>query len=271
MASTPSSNYATPPGTEPLYTDFLRPIRDDNRDEYFLVDFHRVLVNTNMSLVLNLFERALQDHSIIELFPTLHSYSKLDVNQLYDTTVLYNYPHELIQNLSADRISADLAVAFRDQFMEPYHFDKLHYTRVGFILHEVLQHSFLKKIYLRAPKFTGEMVSYLRNIFGSSEVGSRIVLIEGNLHDSLTDLPQITTVFMSNTSDLIDAYQIDEKLIEGKLFVIMDGYDNFIPDPSDNQKFIYAYTDFFERWKAERRCIATYVYPAAIKKRVPSQ
>ena len=244
--------------------DFLRPIRDDNRDEYILVEFHRVLVNTNMALLRNLFQASLKDKSLLELLPNLGAFAKLNLDQMYDATVLYNYPNEFVEELSMNRFSSEIADKYVEKFQEPYHFEQLHRSRLSFILHELLDHAFVKNLYIMAPHYTDEMKRYINEIFDGKGVGSRILLVEGNLQDSLSELSQITTVFMSNVSDLIQAESFTPGVINGKMFLIADGYANFEID--ERGELQYQYVKLFEEWKREKRCMVDYMYPSCIEK-----
>ena len=106
---------------QPFYNspDFLRPIRDNNRNEYILVQFHRVLKNTNMSILKNAFDATLKDRDLLELFPNLANYAKMNIDDQYTNTVLFNYPWELVFNLSEESYLMKCASNLQNSFKSP--------------------------------------------------------------------------------------------------------------------------------------------------------
>ena len=84
------------------YPDYLRPISDDNRDEYILVEFHRTFINTNMSLLQNLFEAYLKDKLLLSILPGIADFAALDPNKMYDATVMFNHPAQMIKEMSLE-------------------------------------------------------------------------------------------------------------------------------------------------------------------------
>ena len=110
--------------------DFMRPIRDANREEYFLVEFHRTLKNTNMALLRNMIMAGAKDPDFLKIFPNLYYFARMTSNDdLYNATVMYNRPDELVRFLAKDRISADLCLAYAQEYMEPLQLERLHNTR----------------------------------------------------------------------------------------------------------------------------------------------
>lgn len=246
--------------------DFLRPIRDDNRDEYILVEFHRTFVNTNMSILENIFQAYLKDKSLLYILPDIAHYATLDPNKMYDATVLFNHPYQMIKSISRDQLSVELSQKYAETFQEPYHFSHLHHTRLEFMLREMLEHSFVKTIYIFAPKFTDEMKSYLQNIFEGKGLGSRILLVEGNFKECISEISQITTIFMSNVEDLIQVYNENPHLLDGKYILISDGYENMTADEKDPSQLTYVGLDLFQHLLQDRKCMISYIYPNCIEK-----
>lgn len=249
------------------YADFLRPIRENNRDEYILVEFHRTLKNTNMSLLRNLFLRSKDDPEILELFPNLVTYAKLSIDERYDATVQFNYPDELVFNLSKEKLSPELCRKYVEAFIEPYHFEYLHATRMEAILRNLLGQAFVKKVYVFADKFTTEMKAYMAETFKDVGLGTRVVAIEGGFVDCMLSMPEITTVFMSNTSDFTQLYEFNPEAINGKFFIISDGYDNLEPC-DDGENFQYAKMKLFDSLNREKKAVVAYGYPHAIYKAI---
>lgn len=250
------------------YPDYLRPISDDNRDEYILVEFHRTFINTNMSLLQNLFEVVLKDKSLISILPGIADFAALDPNKMYDATVMFNHPAQMIKEMSQDRLSDEICNLYAEQFMEPYHFSNLHYTRLEFMIHEMLEHKFVKTIFLFAPSWNDEMKAYLQNIFRGQGLGTRVLLVAGNFEDCISELPQITTIFMSNVQDLLKVYEKDPNLLNGKYILISDGYENMEPSKTDPSNVTYIGLDLFEKLQKERKCMITYIYPSSIEKTI---
>jgi hypothetical protein len=245
--------------------DFLRPIGTKNRDEYILVEFHRVLKNTNMSLLYNLMKRSQQDPSLLEIFPSLGSYAHLSLDNLYNATVLYNYPFELVQNLCRGQLSVDMCVEYAEAYATPYLFDKLHRTRIEVILKHLLEQKFVKQIFIFAPSYNDEMKAYFAQNWGSVGVPSRVLPIMGNLQDCLLTYREITTVFMSNITDLVQVEQFFPELLKQKMFVIMEGYDNFEVD-KESGTMTHSYTDMAKRLDKEEIASIGYAYPHCIPK-----
>ena len=248
--------------------DYLRPIRSGNRDEYFLIEFHRVFKNTNMSILRNMLERSQDDEEILQLFPNLIEYAKMPIDALYNVTVMYNHPEQFVFNLSKETLSMDMCRSFVEVFREPYHFEYLHTTRMEAILRNLIEQQFVKKVYLIADRFTTEMKSYLSSTIEPKYLGTKVSAIEGNLIDAFDSIPELTTVFMSDSCDFETLYQYNSELVKNKFFVIYDGYDNLEPvDPNDPQsRMQYAKTELINRLAKDRICEVAYAYPFCIDK-----
>lgn len=246
------------------YADILRPLHEDNRDEYILVEFHRTLKNTNMSLLRNLFVRADEDPEILNLLPNLAQYATMSTDERYDATVQFNRPRDLIFNLSGEKLSEELCESYANAFMEPYKFEYLHNTRMELILHNLLKSNFVKKVYVFADKFTNEMKQYFALNFMGQGVDTRVVALEGDLEDCLLTMQEITTVFISNFSDLDQIYKSHPDAIKGKFIIISDGYSNLVPVENTTDQFQYAGAELFIKLHREKFADITYSYPHAI-------
>ena len=261
------------------HPDYMRPIRDANREEYFLVEFHRTLKNTNYSIVRNLIQLCADDEELRSIFPKLNHFASIeDPNKLYHATVLYNRPEELIRFLSGDQLPPEMCNQFATTLMKHLGLETLHTTRLEYVIHELLQQKFLQKVYIFADKFTTEMQSYLVHTFGGSYFSeNRICLVEGNFYDCITAIPEVTSVFISNFADLEYAYDLSPECIRGKMIVISDGYDNLEPlemgsgpdapkkeRDQPSHKMTYRGLDLFAKWKKSKIAEAGYSYPYCI-------
>ena len=260
--------------------DFMRPIRDANREEYFLVEFHRTLKNTNMALLRNMIMAGARDPDFLKIFPNLYYFARMTSNDdLYNATVMYNRPDELVRFLSKDRLSADLCLAYAKEYMEPLQLERLHNTRLEYVILQLLEKEFLRKVYIFADKFTIDMQGYLVRVFGSEALDSkRIVPIEGYFYDCITEIPEVTTAFISNFDDLEQALALSPGCINGKMIIISDGYDNLEPiesstlaDPNKKEdgepphKLQYKGLELFAKWNKEKRAEVGYAYPYCIE------
>lgn len=250
--------------------DYLRPIRAANRDEYILIEFHRVFKNTNMSILRNMLVRSQEDDEILKLFPNLVEYAKMPVDNVYNATVMFNHPEQFVYNLSKETLPMDLCRSYVEVFREPYHFEYLHTTRVEAVLRNLLSQQFVKKVYILADTFTTEMKAYLSSAIEPEYLGTKVVAIEGNLMDAFDSIPEITTVFMSDACDFETLYQYNPDHVKGKFFVIYDGYDNLEQiDPNDPQSRVqYAKTDLIAQLAKDRICEVAYAYPFCIDKAI---
>lgn len=246
--------------------DFLQPLGEDNRDEHILIEFHRVLCNTNMSLLRNLFSAAAKDQEILKVLPNLPIYAKLPIDEKYHATVLYNYPEDLVFNLSKEKLSRETCRAFASQFMEPYNFKTLHLSRMSAIARNLLNAKFVKNLYVFADKFTIEMREYLSEMFADKGVDTQVHAMEGNFIECLCAKPEITTCFISNTSDLLAAEDYGHHLIDGKLFMIAQGYNNFVKDEKDEIQL--AHLQKFHQWQQQHLANVAYMYPHCIERGV---
>ena len=245
--------------------DFLRPIRDANRDEHILVEFHRVLKNTNMSLVYNLISAAVEDETIIQFLPGLADYTKKSLDELYDMTVLYNYPHEMIRTMSRDKLSVELCTQYANAFATPYNMQMLHTTRMEGVIRNLLKTNFVKTLYIFAPHFNEEMKMYIARMFYDQQIGVKVICLEGNYEECLLDHPEITTVFQSNISDLVSFAQFYPDSIQKRFFVIADGYFNVEPTKV-GKGAIYINLDFLSKLIKNKVCEIAFAYPHSIPK-----
>lgn len=245
--------------------DFLRPIRESNRDEYILVEFHRVLKNTNMSLMVNIMRAAIKDPQLIEVLPKLEVYSKMDLDDLYTSTVQFNSTTDLIFNLSGEMFDADLCNGYAENFQEPYRFDELHRTRMEGILRHLLTAKFVKQLIIFAPSFNEEMKRYIAMEYGDVGIGTRVIPVEGFLIDCLQTYPQITTAFISDMGDLEIADRFYPSLLQNRMFVVSDGYGNLEPSPKGDS-VVYKGEKMMKRLRDEKVCQIFYAYPYCIPK-----
>lgn len=255
---------------DPMYNsaDFLRPIKDANRDEYILVEFHRVLKNTNLSLLMNLMKHALVDEDMHTIFPNIAVYSKKDIDQLYHASVMFNHPEDMIFALSNEMLPSITCAAFASQFAQPYHFDNSHTTRLEGVLRQLLTTKFVKNIFVFADTFTDEMKRYMALEYGPLGLGDRVIPLEGNFTDCMLQYPQITTVFMSDIDVLFDFYSFYPDRLSKKYIVITDGYGNIEPnaniDDKQNSGVSYRHNDFIIDMHKKKICEIMMAYPYCI-------
>lgn len=251
--------------------DYLRPIRDNNREEIFLVEFHRVFKNTNMSLIRNLAVEASNDIEIMKLFPNLVFFARLQGNdERYAASVLYNKPEDLVQYLSNNQLSIELCQEFAHRFGQPYNFQYLHHTRLEIVIRNLLEHAFLKKVYFFADTFTKEMQSFIIQTYADYFREHKIELLEGKYTECMTEVPGITTAFISNFEDFKEVYDHSPEYIYGRMIVIADGYDNLEPrkvtNPNDMEpKMQYKGLELFDKLNREKKAEISYMFPHAIE------
>lgn len=245
--------------------DFLRPIRDANREEYILVEFHRVLKNTNMSLVYNLISAAATDEEIISLLPGLAEYTKKSLDELYDMTVLFNYPHEMVKTMSNDQLSVEMCEQYASYFATPYNMQMLHTTRMEGVLRSLLKTKFVKKLFIFAPEFNDEMKMYIARMFYDQQIGSKVICLEGTYEECMLEHPEITTVFQSNVTDLLSLAQFHPGCVKNKFFVVAEGYFNVEPS-EDGKRAIYIDLKSLTKLVKEKTCEIAFAYPFCIPK-----
>lgn len=257
---------------DPTKVDYLRPIRDDNRDEYIMLPFHRVLKNTNLALVRNLMNRMKKDADLVNIFPNVKHFAQLNTaTDIYNATVVYNHPEDLIFFLSGDRLTKETCKEFVRQFLNPLRLDLLHNTNVEYSIKSLMEHKFVKRLYIVAPKFTDEMQGYLVNFFDSKDFDTnRICLIEGNMVESVSEFPEVTTLFLSDFADFKTIYDHTPERVSGKLIAIAEGYDNMEPDPTlgtkKQPKMANKGIDLFIKLHNERKAEVSYFFPFAMAK-----
>ena len=256
-----------------LYPDFLRPIGDDNRDEYLLIEFHRTYKNTNFSLMRNIMKRITEDQELFHILPNIVTFARLpDNNARYDATVLYNLPEEFVKFLSKDQLSDGMCEQIVETFLHPLLLDNLHTTRLEFAISQLVAHAFIKEIYFFADKFTTEMQGYLVHVFGPERFKEKVRLVEGSMADCLIELPQVTTAFVSNASEVVELYQSHPDALNRRMIVISDGYDNYEAldeeaakkDP-DHLHINYKYLDLFQKLHKARIADISYAFPFCIE------
>lgn len=247
-----------------LNPDFNRPMSDDNRDEYILVDFHRALKNTNMCILKNLFKAAIDDPEIVKIFPQLMKTTSLSIDQQYDFTAIYS-PIGLLRVLSNGKLSDSMLESYAETLMEPMELEYLHTTRIQLIMREFLQHNFTKKIYIRADKWTNEMSLYVYEMFKDVKGNDRIVAVEGSLKDCLADY-FVTTAFISDSESLHQVIVDEPDLVKGRMFIIIDGMMNLESENAEEGKTDYKYLKEFESLQEKKIAAIGFVYPHCLPK-----
>lgn len=251
----------------PLATDYMRPIRDDNREEILLVEFHRVLKNTNFSVWRNLLHAATRDPELSSIFPNITSFSSLKtVDEMCLATSLYNTRSDFLYFLSGEKLSMDLCNIYGDIFLFPLHLFDLPKTKLEFVLHELSDHNFVKGIYFFAPQFTREMKDYMATTFGVKGFSSgKLHLLEGSLEECMESIPNATTMFISNYSDWEQIYRKDAHAFDGKMVLIADGYSNIEPQIiTDKPDILYKGMKTFMQLYNEKRAEISYMFPEFI-------
>lgn len=241
--------------------DFNTPLSDNNRDEYILVDFHRALKNTNMCILKNLFKAAIDDPNIMKIFPELIKLSKMTLDQQYDAVAIFSHVG-LINVLAHGKLTLEMCQNYAEAMLEPMELEYLHTTRVEMVLAEFLKHGFTKKVYIRADKWTKEMTSYVSMCFGG--YGDRVFAIEGSLLDCQRDY-LITTAFVSNADEVHEIITEKPELIQGRMYVIMDGVMN-LEFPEGNTDGVYKYMDEFKSLHDKKIAAVGYMYPHCMPK-----
>lgn len=247
-----------------LNPDFNRPMSNDNRDEYILVDFHRALKNTNMCILKNLFKAAIDDPEIVKIFPQLMNATSLSIDQQYDFTAIYS-PIGLLRVLSNGKLSDTTLQSYVENLMEPMELEYLHTTRIQMILREFLQHDFTKKIYIRADNWTNEMSLYVYEMFKDMKGNDRITAVEGSLEDCLRDY-FITTAFISDSDSLHQVIVNEPDLVKGRMFIIIDGMMNLESENAEEGKTDYKYLKEFESFQEKKIAAVGFVYPHCLPK-----
>lgn len=245
--------------------DFLRPIGDGNRDEVMVVPFHRILKNTNMSLLLNILEALSADPDLMPLFPGIAAYTKLSVDDMYNATVLYNSKRDLVHELSHGLLSLHRSQDFANAFSEPYNLQNLHLTRLELVLKRLLTASFIKEIYFVADKMTTEMIQYLGYIFTPEDLNKRVFAIQCDYLELLQEKPEITTIFLDSSKDFFRIYAVDKNLLQDKYVVIGESYFDIESDPSGKKGAVkLAHLKVFKELKEQKICVASYMYPQCL-------
>lgn len=253
------------------HPDYMRPIRDDNRAEYFLIEFHRSFKNTNEAVVRNLMTACLDDESLLKIFPNIGSFTKLAPEQLYTATVLYHTPNELVEFLCDGKLSPEMIVEWANTLRMPYRFDLMMPTRMEFVVKNLLTHknSFLKKVYLAADTFTMEMQEYLVHFFGAQLIDEkRVVPLEGNMVDCMSEIAEVTTVFLSNFGDFETLIDRSPGALKNRMFIISEGYDNMEPlegeNPDGDTKYQFKGLKLFDELRKKRVAEVGYAFPHCI-------
>lgn len=241
--------------------DFLHPLGDDNRDEVILIEFHRVLKNTNMAILRNLYYAIIDNFDLTKVFPNAVTYMKLGLDAKYDTTVLFT-GEDFIYNLSGEKLNRDFCSDYVRLLRDPLLIPSLHVTRVESMLREFLKHEFVKKVYIVADKFTNEMEQFMRETF-QSLLDSRLFCVEGDIQSALTDL-DVTTAFISDSEDVHQIVTKNRDSLKDKMILVMDGYHNvYLDDKKDLQ---YKYMEEFVKLGEDKIANVGYIYPHCISK-----
>lgn len=241
--------------------DFLHPLGDDNRDEIVLIEFHRVLKNTNMSILRNLYYAIIDNFDLTKVFPNATTYMRLGLDAKYDATVLFT-AEDFVYNLSNEKLSRDLCKEYAESLREPLLLPALHITRIESILREFLKHEFVKKVYIVADKFTNEMAQFMRETF-QNLLDNRILCIEGDVQSALLDFGA-TTAFLSDCEDVHQIMTRDRTLLQDMMILVMDGYHNVYLD--DKNEIQYKYMDEFVKLGEDKIANVGYIYPHCISK-----
>ena len=248
-----------------ISSDLLRPIGTDNRDEYILVEFHRCLKNTNMSILHNLAAAVKTEPFLAELFPALKDFVGMSKDVRYAMSSMYNRHWEFLRMMLKDnegRLSEDLLKRYAETYLYPLHLNYLHTTRLEVVLHQLSLQDFVKHIYITAPKFTDEMKSYLVALFGADTVDKKIVCLENDPKDVLLELPDITTAFLSNSDDVLEVVERNRDCLTGKYIVVVEGYGNLLPAKENQMShFIHVGDDVFRKLQEQRICVVAHMYP----------
>lgn len=248
-----------------ISSDLLRPIGTDNRDETILVEFHRCLKNTNMSILHNLAAAAKTEPFLPMLFPALNDFVKMSKDVRYAMSSMYNRHWEFLRMMLKDtdqRLPKELLEQYAETYLYPLHLNYLHTTRLEVVLHQLSLQNFVKRIYVTAPKFTDEMKSYLVSLFGADIVDDKITCVENDPKEVLLEDKSVTTAFLSNSDDVLEIAKHDLDCLRGKYIVVVEGYGNLLPvKDSQMSHFIHVGDDVFRKLQEDRICVVAHMYP----------
>lgn len=248
-----------------ISSDLLTPIGTDNRDEVILVEFHRCLKNTNMSILHNMAKAVRTEPNLELIFTGLKDFVKMSKDVRFMVSSLYNRHWEFVRMLLKEHMNQIPEPMIRDYaeaYLHPLHLGYLHTTRLEVVVKMLSEKEFVKKIYVTAPEFTDEMKAYLVALFGAETVDTKIVCAANDPNDVLREDPSVTTAFLSNADDVLELVRENHDQLKGKYIVLLEGYGNLVPiDDQKLDSFRHVGDDVFKKLQEDRICVVAHMYP----------
>lgn len=233
--------------------DPFHPIGYDNRDEYILVPFHRVLKNTNMGIFQNL-SKYVRLHRAIKTFPRLVNASHLDQDQFKIMVDLFDDPRVMINTMADGKLSEEKLEEIYAQVSDPLNLTMIYTSGVEEALRGLMSRQFTKKIYISCDSVTKEIGSYVADnlyrharSFGYTDVR----LIQGTTLEVFEEFPDITTCFLENANVMMDLAVKFMDRLKGRYFIVKAAY----PDVDQRR-----YIDEFNRLMELKSCVISYMF-----------
>lgn len=148
-----------------------------------------------------------------------------------------------LEPLRVDEIAIDTGVV-RGELFDIW---LCHLTAMEIGLHNILKHSFCKKLYIFDAVFTENTKEYLYKEY--QRFKSSIALASGTLIDIVESLPEITTIIMDDIEEIVKMVEYEEvknpELLKGKAFWIASNCSiDTNAKKDDNINLAHKYDDF---------------------------
>lgn len=233
--------------------DPFHPIGYDNRDEYILVPFHRVLKNTNMGIFQNL-SKYVRLNRAFKMFPRMANAAQLDEEQFRVMVDLFDDPKVMINTMADGKLSDEKLEEIYQKVSDPLNLTTTYTSGVEESLMGLVTRQFTKKIYVSCDSVTKEIASYIaQNLYchahgyGYTEVR----LIQGSTLDVFGQFEDITTCFLEDASLMIKLAERYPDRLEKRFFIVKANYLDV-----DQRRYLDEFNHLMDR----NACVISYMF-----------
>lgn len=240
----------------PTY-DLLQPIKGDNRDEYFLVEYEGFIRNMAEGLIIAM---NLIPGIYDEAYPELKNYMNKSPEELYNMTSPYGGEQMLYILSKKDIDTADLLREYskimEDKDVCPLQKETLFAGALSMLSEE----KFVKEInIIKTTNYMPNDIEYIDSLFNGTGY-EKVKMYTGSSIQFYIENPNITTYALNNPSiitSLVENKECEEHL-KNTFFLLRDSIDTITMDP-ETELLKYANQDFYEELLSSKKCAVGHI------------
>lgn len=241
--------------------DLLYPLKENNRQEHFLVDYDGFIKNTAEAVAIML---DVDREENLKKYPNLDKIWNNDETVLYNNTLLFS-PEQLLAVVSNNELSPQEIRDEINSLFSRYNIIEFQRTTIfEFALYNILGAEFTKSVdIINRRGFQKYEIEYLSKSY--KKYLDKVKFYDGNI-DELIKTGKYTTILLNNPDSVVQALNtLQNEILEKTLFILRINLDTVNIDFKKPEERYKYQAKFNELIKDKQRAI-TYMYTDCIQK-----